>query len=102
MYVCVLNFLTVQMLSMWYDKIVVIIFILFSNDGVIKTETHNCLLQVWLYKSLLNLKEVRLKVNMYMCKEFLEGLFVIEGLYEVQVCAILVFNVQLRSVRLNS
>ena len=29
------------MLTMWYDKIIVIIIILFSSDYVIETETHN-------------------------------------------------------------
>ena len=39
------------MLTMWYDKIVVIIIMLFSSDYVIEIKTHNCLLHVSLYKS---------------------------------------------------
>ena len=39
------------MLTMWYDKIVVIIIILFKVENVIEIETHNYLIHVALYNS---------------------------------------------------
>ena len=39
------------MLTMWYDKIVVIIIILFRVKIIIEIETHNYLLHVALYNS---------------------------------------------------
>ena len=39
------------MLTMWYDKIVVIIIILFKVENVIEIETHKYLIHVALYNS---------------------------------------------------
>ena len=44
LYVWILNFLTAKMMTMWYDKIVVIIIILFRVKNIIEIETHNYLL----------------------------------------------------------
>ena len=43
------------MLTMWCDKIVVIIIILFKVKNIIEIETHNYLIHVALYKKLQNL-----------------------------------------------
>ena len=45
------------MLTMWYDKIVVIIIILFRVENVIEIETHNYLIHVALYKKWQNLNK---------------------------------------------
>ena len=58
---------------MWYDKIVVIIITLLSNDYIKEIETHNYLIHVSLYKSMQNLYKVIAPNAEVNCKEFLEG-----------------------------
>ena len=66
---------------MLYDKIIVVIIILFSGNYIIEIETHNYLIHVSLYKSLLNLNKHIAKYNvMYKCLLIFGRPFVRRGL----------------------
>ena len=61
------------MLTLWYDKIVVILIALLSSDYLKEIETHNYLIHMSLYKSIQSLNKVIDRNAKVDCKEFLEG-----------------------------